>query len=101
MKHIFITMLNLQLFANATVSGAYTASNGGKPSAAAVGDSGLVQITNGYNATGNADLSPEMQTHYDLTLLDAAKPNLVHAQFGQKRPIPLYHTKNCQGTTKR
>lgn len=90
-----IYLINLQLFANynaaganTTVSAAYQAANGGKPSAAAVGDSGLVQITNGYSATGNADLSPEMQTYYDMRLLDAAKPNLVHAQFGQKRPIP-------------
>lgn len=88
-------LINLQLFANysaaganTTVSTAYGAVNGGVPSGASVGDSGLVQITNGYNATGNADLSPEMQIYYDMELLDAAKPNLVHAQFGQKRPIP-------------
>ena len=34
------------------------------------------------------DLSPEMKTFYDMTLLDEAGPNLVHQQFGQKRPIP-------------
>jgi len=33
-------------------------------------------------------LSPEMKEHYDLTLIDEAGPNLVHEQFGQKRPIP-------------
>ena len=39
------------------------------------------------NSTGN-DLSPEMKTYYDMRLLDYAAPNLVHDQFGQKRPIP-------------
>ena len=33
-------------------------------------------------------LSPEMKTFYDMTLIDEASPNLVHDQFGQKRPIP-------------
>lgn len=39
------------------------------------------------NAPGN-DLSPEMKTYYDKNLLNEAAPNLVHDQFGQKRPIP-------------
>ena len=39
------------------------------------------------NTTGN-DLSPEMKTFYDKNLLYAAQPQLVHHQFGQKRPIP-------------
>lgn len=39
------------------------------------------------NTTGN-DLSPEMKTFYDMTLIDEAAPQLVHDQFGQKRPIP-------------
>ena len=33
-------------------------------------------------------LSPEMKTFYDMTLIDEAGPQLVHEQFGQKRPIP-------------
>ena len=33
-------------------------------------------------------LSAEMQTFYDMTLIDEAGPSLVHEQFGQKRPIP-------------
>ena len=33
-------------------------------------------------------LTPEMKTFYDMTLIDEASPNLVHDQFGQKRPIP-------------
>lgn len=39
------------------------------------------------NSSGN-DLSPEMKTFYDMTLIDIAGPELVHEQFGQKRPIP-------------
>lgn len=39
------------------------------------------------NATGN-DLSPEIKDYYDRTLLENAKPKLVHDQFAQKRPIP-------------
>ena len=39
------------------------------------------------NSTGN-DLSPEMKSYYDRRLLDYAGANLVHDQFGQKRPIP-------------
>ena len=35
-----------------------------------------------------SDLSPEMKTLYDMTLIDEASANLVHDQFGQKRPIP-------------
>lgn len=37
--------------------------------------------------TGN-DLSPEMKTFYEKVLLKNLKPNLVHAQFGQKKNIP-------------
>ena len=33
-------------------------------------------------------LSKEMKTFYDMTLIDEAGPQLVHDQFGQKRPIP-------------
>lgn len=39
------------------------------------------------NSVGN-DLSPEMKTFYDMRLLDYAQAELVHDQFGQKRPIP-------------
>lgn len=38
--------------------------------------------------TTTPGLSPTMQTYYDKRLLEIAKPNLVHQQFGQKRPIP-------------
>ena len=38
-------------------------------------------------ADGN-NLSAEMKTFYDMTLIDEASAQLVHDQFGQKRPIP-------------
>lgn len=40
------------------------------------------------NTTYSPGLSPEMKTFYDKTLLKEARPNLVHAQMGQKRNIP-------------
>lgn len=39
-------------------------------------------------ATEGNNLSAEMRTFYDMTLIDMAGPELVHDQFGQKRPIP-------------
>ena len=40
------------------------------------------------NFTGSSTLTAEMKTFYDMTLIDEATSNLVHDQFGQKRPIP-------------
>lgn len=40
------------------------------------------------NVTTDAGLSDENKTHYDMTLIDEAAPQLVHDQFGQKKPIP-------------
>ena len=40
------------------------------------------------NTTDSSGLSPEMKVHYHNTLIDIAGPKLVHAQFGQKKPIP-------------
>ena len=48
------------------------------------------------NNTGSSDLSAEMKTFYDMTLLDEAGPKLVHEQFGQKRPIPKNHGKTIE-----
>lgn len=45
------------------------------------------KTTDTLATTGN-DLSVEMKTYYDMRLIDEAGPNLVHQQFGQKRPIP-------------
>lgn len=40
------------------------------------------------NVTSDSGMTLEMKTFYDMTLIDEASPNLVHDQFGQKRPIP-------------
>ena len=40
------------------------------------------------NATTSSELSGEMKTFYDKTLITLASPYLVHDQFGQKRDIP-------------
>ena len=57
--NIFDLMLNLQLFAEINT-----------------------------NVTTDAGLSAENKTYYDRVLIEEASPNLVHDQFGQKRPIP-------------
>lgn len=43
--------------------------------------------TTSTNASGN-NLTPEMKSYYDKALIRFAKPKLVHAQFGQEKPIP-------------
>ena len=40
------------------------------------------------NVTTDPGLSVENKTFYDMALIREATPNLVHDQFGQKRPIP-------------
>lgn len=44
--------------------------------------------TGNTNSYGTGGLSAEMKTFYDKTLITLAGANLVHEQFGQKRPIP-------------
>lgn len=48
----------------------------------------LQLFANVVQTTLLSGLSPEMKTFYDMTLIDEAESNLVHDQFGQKRPIP-------------
>ena len=48
----------------------------------------LQLFANVLQTTLLGDLSAEMKTFYDMTLIDEATANLVHDQFGQKRPIP-------------
>lgn len=48
------------------------------------------------NTTADATLSAEMRTYYSDYLIDNAKPNLVHDQFGQKHPIPKGGGKTIQ-----
>lgn len=50
----------------------------------------------GFNATTNKGLSAENKTFYDRALIEEATPNLIHAQFGQKRPIPKNGGKQIQ-----
>lgn len=46
--------------------------------------------------TSTSELAGEMKIFYDNTLLDNAKPNLVHDQFGQQRPIPKNRGKTIE-----
>jgi len=47
------------------------------------------------NRLGN-DLTPEMKTYYDRALIRFASPKLVHAQFGQQKPIPQGNGKTIE-----
>lgn len=40
------------------------------------------------NTTTSQTLSAEMKTYYEKQLIEDTMPNLVHEQFGQKKPIP-------------
>ena len=53
-------------------------------------------FANEVQTTGQESLSAEMKTFYDMTLIDEAEANLVHEQFGQKRPIPANGGKNIE-----
>lgn len=45
--------------------------------------------TNTTIQTGTGqEMSPQMKTFYDKVIIKNAVPNLVHDQFGQKKPIP-------------
>ena len=48
------------------------------------------------NTTESGGLSAEMKTYYCDYLIDNAKPNLVHDQFGQKHAIPQNGGKTIQ-----
>ena len=48
----------------------------------------LQLFANVVQTTLLSGLTPEMKSFYDMTLIDEASANLVHDQFGQKRPIP-------------
>lgn len=45
-------------------------------------------VNNTASESFGNNLSPEMKTFYDKTLITLASPYLVHDQFGQKRDIP-------------
>lgn len=48
----------------------------------------LQLFANEVQTTASDGLTAEMKTFYDMTLIDEAQANLVHDQFGQRRPIP-------------
>ena len=48
----------------------------------------IQNFSENVQTTLSPGLSAEMKTFYDMTLIDEAQSNLVHDQFGQKRPIP-------------
>jgi len=75
LRRLFRGYGNLQMFADISQ---YTRST----------DHTYIPAKDAIAATATNDMSPEMKTFYDKTLLREAQPNLVHAQFGQKRPIP-------------
>ncbi len=52
-------------------------------------------VENG-SVTNASALSPEMKTFYDKTLITLAGANLVHEQFGQRRPIPAHGGKTVE-----
>ena len=47
------------------------------------------------NKAGN-NLTPEMKSYYDRALIRFASPKLVHAQFGQQKPIPAGNGKTIE-----
>ena len=59
-------------------------------------NAGTMNANNGGAPVSTGDLSAEMKTFYDKTLITLAGPNLVHDQFGQKRPIPKNGGKNIE-----
>lgn len=56
----------------------------------------LQMFAENTNVTTDAGLSAENKTFYDRALIEEASPNLIHNQFGQKRPIPRNGGKRIQ-----
>ncbi|GFI61253.1 hypothetical protein IMSAG049_00410 [Clostridiales bacterium] len=56
---------------------------------------------NAYDGTtesfsGNNTLTPTMKTYYDTELLENARAELVHTQFGKKQPLPAHRGKTVE-----
>lgn len=79
-----ILKLNFHLFANTSPQQRYEPLNPNYTGQAYH----AVQDTDLGTYTQDQDLSAEMKTFYDRALIRLAEPNLIHDQFGQKRPIP-------------
>lgn len=62
------------------------------------GEPNILHAGSGLNTVKTTDsgLSAEMKTFYDRVLLRSAEPELVHEQFGQKRPIPKNNGKTIE-----
>lgn len=56
----------------------------------------LTLFAENTNVTTDSNLSAEMKTYYDTTLLETAEANLVHNQFGMKKPIPKNRGKTIE-----
>ena len=57
----------------------------------------FADVTNATTSAGSGNnLSAEMKVFYDSTLIDHAEPNLIHNQFGQKKPIPANRGKTIE-----
>lgn len=48
----------------------------------------FAEVNQNVQTTGASDLSAEMKTFYSKLLIERAKANLVHAQFGEKESLP-------------
>ena len=46
--------------------------------------------------SGNDTLTPTMKTFYDTELLENARAELVHTQFGKKQPLPAHRGKTVE-----
>ena len=77
-------VMDFHLFANTSPQQRYTPLNPNYTGQAYH----AVQGTDLGTYTQEQDLSAEMKTFYDKNLIRLAEPELVHDQFGQKRPIP-------------
>lgn len=54
------------------------------------------EVVNSLNKTTSEGLSAENKVFYEKYLIDNAKPNLVHSQFGQKRSVPKHGGKTVE-----
>ena len=86
------TRLNFYRFANTSPQQRYTPLNPNYTGQAYHATPG----TDLGTYTQDQDLSPEMKTFYDKNLIRLAEPEMVHDQFGQKRPIPRGNGKTIE-----
>lgn len=56
----------------------------------------MADLNMNVNTTGTATLSAENKTFYQRVLIETAEAELIHEQFGQKRPIPKNNGKTTE-----